>query len=89
MAAYLGVGTDSNWAGDHFVPVVVQTGDTVTCVNNTNSVNTVTYLSAGFNGGNTGTITAGSSHNFTIVGTHYLVTAGHADVKLTGGVYGL
>ena len=89
MACYLGLGTDSNFAGDQIIPVVVQTGDTVTVANNTNSVNTINYLSGGFNGGATGTITAGNSHNLTIVGTHYLTCAGHADVKLTGGVYGL
>ena len=88
MACYVQVGTDANNAGDHFVPVVVNTGDTVVVANNTNSVNTINYLSAGFNGGNTGTIAKNASSSLTIVGTHYLTCAGHADIKLTGGVYG-
>lgn len=86
--ALIQVGSDPNNLSDDLVSIAVRSGDTVVVANQAGSPNTINYHSNGHSGGVTGTVAANANTSLTLPGTHYISVAGHAAVRVTGGIHG-
>lgn len=86
MALGFNIGSGAVQVADDIISVAVHTGDSVVVKNVAGD--TISYYSTGFNGGATGTVTATNSTTLSVIGTHYLTSAGRSSIQVTGGQYG-
>ena len=89
MAVVLDIGSNKNNPADDTVTVTVRPGDTVVVTNVANSADTLNVRGKGHSGGDTSTVAANANTSLTVPGTHYLTSASHSSVKITGGIYGV